>query len=154
DTALWDITAKAAGLPLYRLLGGFRDAVPVAAACGYRVAQRGIPEIKDEVARLVDEGFAICKVMITGRGPKDDIEFLEQLLPVAGGRLAIDIHRGWTSIPQALQTCTAIDGMGLAFIEDPFWPSETHLVRRLQASLRTPLAFGQDTASVAEISEL
>ena len=42
DVALWDIAAKAARLPLYKLLGAYRDDVPVMAVAGYYADRRSV----------------------------------------------------------------------------------------------------------------
>ena len=35
DSAIWDAVGKAVGMPLYRLWGGYRDALPIIAIGGY-----------------------------------------------------------------------------------------------------------------------
>src|SRR5579875_2710729 len=49
DNALWDLRGKVLGQPVYRLLGGFRDQVPVYAAGGYYEEGKGIPELVAEM---------------------------------------------------------------------------------------------------------
>jgi mannonate dehydratase len=59
DTALWDIKAKVAGLPLYQLLGGrCREGATV---YGHANAA-GIPELVDEVARYLARGYRAVRV--------------------------------------------------------------------------------------------
>jgi mannonate dehydratase len=59
DTALWDIKAKVAGLPLYQLLGGrSREGVTV---YGHANAAT-IPELVDEVAAYLERGYRAVRV--------------------------------------------------------------------------------------------
>ncbi|SCK54862.1 D-mannonate dehydratase ManD [Streptomyces sp. WMMB 322] len=59
DTALWDIKAKAAGMPLYQLLGGAsrRGALAYGHASG-----RDIPELLDSVRAHLDDGYRAIRV--------------------------------------------------------------------------------------------
>ena len=61
ELALWDILGKVAGLPVYRLLGNVRDAVPAYASTGQArtPAQRA-----DDCRRLRDEGYRAVKLRI------------------------------------------------------------------------------------------
>ena len=49
DIGLWDIRAKYARLPLYKLLGGFRDRVPTYIAGGYYEEGKGLRELAQEM---------------------------------------------------------------------------------------------------------
>jgi D-arabinonate dehydratase len=49
DIGLWDLRAKVAGMPLYKLLGGFRDRVPTYVAGGYYEEGKGLPELAQEI---------------------------------------------------------------------------------------------------------
>ena len=56
DIGLWDIRAKFANLPLYKLLGGFRDRVPTYIAGGYYEEGKGLRELAREMEDNVRDG--------------------------------------------------------------------------------------------------
>ena len=63
EIALWDLAAKAAGQPLYRMLGGkFRDRIRLYADCGDGDDLSGSPEgCAARARRMVGEGFTALK---------------------------------------------------------------------------------------------
>lgn len=122
DIALWDIASKVAGLPLFQLLGGYRNSVRTLAVAGFAHLDRDVQEIIAEVAELCDSGVSLIKIMIGKNDPVSEGRYVERIAAaVAGGsRLAVDAHWTWRTLGEALQTCRRIDDLGLAFLEDPF----------------------------------
>jgi L-alanine-DL-glutamate epimerase-like enolase superfamily enzyme len=60
----------------------------------------------------------------------------------------------WRTVPEATTAVAALDGLGLAFIEDPFPPDRWRLTAELADRLRTPVAAGEDAAGPAVLHEL
>jgi L-alanine-DL-glutamate epimerase-like enolase superfamily enzyme len=146
DIALWDVTAKLAGLPLYLVLGGFRREVRSIPIVGFSYNNRPLEEIEEEVMRHRDEGESLIKVMIKGMDSVANGNYLQALTSKFAGQasFAVDCHWSWRSLSEALETCRRIDDCGLAFIEDPFLPQQWRLVAELRSKLRTQIAVGED----------
>ena len=145
DIALWDIKGKAAGLPIWRLIGGHRTRMPVLMAGGYIAADKNLGALRDEVADYVQRGFRMIKI---AAGPiEEDTERIRVAREAAGdAQLMYDAHWAWRDPQAALRTVRKWEDFGLAWIEDPF-PSEQLLpLRRFRAGTRIPLAIGEDVS--------
>lgn len=69
DMALYDILAKKAGIPLYKMLGGFRDSIATSITIGIMT----INETLEKAAKYLTDGFRIIKIK-GGVNLSDDIE--------------------------------------------------------------------------------
>ena len=72
DIALWDLKGKAAGLPLYRLMGGHRQRVPVQVAGGYYGTAKSVDDLADEIRRYADAGFSMVKIVVGNATLEED----------------------------------------------------------------------------------
>ncbi|MBN3726645.1 enolase C-terminal domain-like protein [Burkholderia sp. Ac-20379] len=147
DTALHDLAAQAAGLPLYRWLGGRRDTIDVYASL---VSYENEPaEVARHVRRAWDEGFRAIKLHETEH---DAIVAARRALPAAG-QLMVDVNCPW-SAAEAAQRVEALQEVGLGWIEEPVWPCDDVAgIARVRA-LGVPVAAGENASGVAGFREL
>lgn len=144
DIALWDIKGKAAGLPVWKLLGGFRQRVPALVAGGYANADTTLDDLRGEIASYLTQGFRSIK--ISAGDIAQDTARLEVARAAAGAgvSLAYDVHWAWRRLHEVLPIVRGWEAFNLAWIEDPF-PSEfTDLAATLRREVRIPLALGED----------
>ena len=141
DIALWDLTARRAATPLWRLLGGVDPAV--------RVYASGLNPAAPErlAAARRDEGHRSFKLKV-GFGADRDAANLRALRAELGeaAMLMADANQAW-SPEQALQQAPLLAPFGLAWLEEPLladqpWPQWRHLA----ASVPIPLAAGENIA--------
>ena len=74
DIALWDLLGKIAGLPLYRLLGGWTDEVPAYASGGYYRPGDPLDNVREEILFYKALGFTDFKIKVGGAGFEVDVE--------------------------------------------------------------------------------
>lgn len=124
DIALWDIAARRAGVPLWRLLGtgdAPRDAMLVAA---YPSASRSPREVADEVLAQAT-GWAQVKIsrMPDPAYMRELLALLREELPSLTG-LVVDVGFGWRDADEALAEIAQWGDLQLAWLEDPLLPED------------------------------
>src|SRR6185369_8368367 len=119
DMALWDIRGKALGLPLYKLLGGARRAIP-AYAGGVSLGYQEPSLLIEEAKKSVDQGYKAIKLRL-GDSPKRDIERVRAIRQAFGDEFVIltDANIG-CSVEDVRQIMPALDELNIGWLEEPF----------------------------------
>ncbi len=115
DMALYDILGKKAGLPLYQLLGGARNAIRSSITIGIQP----VDEVVKKAQQWVKRGYETLKIK-GGVSVQEDIEKLIKIREVVGKRVHIyfDANQGY-SIEDALKCLQTLHTIGAQFIEQP-----------------------------------
>ena len=143
DTAIWDIKAKLAGEPLWRLLGAADRFVP-GYASGLDIALDD-EQLASFYATMAERGFTSAKLK-GGRDVNDDIRrltILSDALKVNVDRpaLMLDANESWNA-KQAVRYVAAVEAVhDLTWIEEPLrrWDAAGHalLTRGVKAAVAT-----------------
>ena len=145
DMALHDALAREAGVPLYRLLGGSNQPLPTYHSCGLGIMDP--VDVAREAREMVGEhgGFSHLKLRM-GRGDAaGEIAAYKAVRSAVGPDIMIscDFNQALPS-REALDTCRAIDGLGLAWIEEPVAYDDYDTQVRLATKLTTPVQIGEN----------
>jgi L-alanine-DL-glutamate epimerase-like enolase superfamily enzyme len=143
DMALWDIRGKAAGMPLYRLLGGARR--PVSAyAGGVSLGYQPPAQLIEELKRSLDAGYRAVKLRV-GDSVKRDLERIRAVRKACGDELVIltDANIGY-SVEDVRQVMPGMDELNVAWLEEPFPAHDYRSYRMAKGFGRTPLAAGEN----------
>jgi galactonate dehydratase len=162
DLALWDIAGKAAGLPVYSLLGGkTRDRVRV-----YHGIYGDSPEeVGEHAVRLMDEGYSAFKTSplpsnwreIPWRQTLREAEHRMSAIRDAIGDspdLAVDVHVAIRETALSLELARVITPYRLMFIEEPARAEFIESSAALRREFRVALASGENLYGLHRYTEL
>jgi L-talarate/galactarate dehydratase len=157
DTALWDIRGKALGLPVCKLLGGFRDTVP-AYASGALMRTQSLDEVVTAAGRLVERGWTAMKTQLAlpgGTKPEPEVDRIRRIRDVIGPdvRLMCDINQRWT-VPEAFSIGERLEPYRLHWLEDVTTCDDYAGLARITAKLTTPIAGGEYVYGIAPFRQM
>ena len=160
DAALWDLAAKAADVPLWRLIadrfnGGAHHArVPVYASGGH-YRDGGIPALVDGVQDWQDRGHARFKIKIGGAAFDADRARVEAVLDTVGAGAALAIDGNGSFDVATAQAYMALAGeLGLAWVEEPASPLDYRAHALLAADFEAPIGTGENVFSAMDARNL
>ncbi len=155
DIALWDIAGKAAGVPVYRLLGGEKGGT-FRAYCSILFGDTPA-QTYDLARRYADEGFTAIKF---GWGPmgqdeRSDIELVRQARRGAGESIDVLIDAGqvwdWKT---ALKRARQFEEFSPFWLEEPLHPDDIAGYRQLTAESPIPIATGEAESELKSFQRL
>jgi L-alanine-DL-glutamate epimerase-like enolase superfamily enzyme len=155
DIALWDIAAQAAGVPLWRHLGGTDPITPALMVAAYPLAERSPESLAEDVVRYGAAGYTLLKI---ARDP--DPNRMRRLLDTAAAglptmaRLVVDAGYGWRSSAEALAELPEWGETPLAWLEDPLVPEDAEGCAAIRREGRHPVGVGDEVTHIATFRAL
>lgn len=152
EHALWDIAGKAAGLPVYMLLGGkCREKVRVYQSAGGRE-----PKQVADTARALVQKYGYTAVKMSPHQPGSNALPYNAVTRWAGQRvravrdalgpdvdIAVDIHAKFFEVVRAIRLAREIEPYYPFWLEEPIRPENVEAMAKLAAHVNIPLASGE-----------
>ena len=149
DLAFHDLLGLAAGLPLYRLLGGYRNRIQTSVTIGIAPVKETVELARDRAR----QGFRILKVK-GGLDPDEDVHrvrAIHKALPHI--ILRLDADQGYT-VQQALDVTRALEGK-LEMLEQPTPAADLDKLRQVTKHSPVPILADEsvtDPSSALEVA--
>jgi len=135
DMALYDILGKVAGMPLWKLLGGFRSRIRTSVTIGILPLEATI----EHALKYLNEGYESLKIK-GGLNVDDDIERMIRLRKRIGPKIELrfDANQGYT-VEEAVKFVNAIRFVGIELLEQPTPKGKPEQLGRVTESVSVPV---------------
>jgi L-alanine-DL-glutamate epimerase-like enolase superfamily enzyme len=148
DIALWDIAGRAAGVPVYRLLGGSGATELPCYASLIRYSDPAL--VRANVRRVLGSGFHGVKLH------EIELPAIRAAREEAGTdlELALDVNCPWTLV-EARKKAAELEELHLKWLEEPLWPPENYNgLAQLRRACGIPIAAGENSSTLMDFERL
>jgi L-alanine-DL-glutamate epimerase-like enolase superfamily enzyme len=151
EMALWDVAGKAAGVPVYRLLGGkVRPTLPMKMVVG----AFEVPKAVELAQQFLQWGVRHLKVKV-GLDPAEDLERVRAVRALAGPdvTIGIDANCGWNATT-ARRMLAQMEPLDLLFAEQPVGVADPDALRLLRSATTIPIMADESVFTLADAWDL
>ena len=144
DMALHDLIAQKAGVPLYKLLGGYRKSIPTSITIGIQSLESTLSMAE----RYTKNGFKILKIK-GGLDVLEDIERINRVREVIGKKIRIrfDANQGY-SLQDSLNFIKGVKKADIELLEQPVKKNDIDFLRTLTHTTDMPVMADESLLSL------
>ena len=156
DTGLWDLKAKALGLPLYRLLGPYAESVPIYGSGGWTNLSE--EQLAGEMRGYVEQGIKRVKMKVAkdfGKSEREDIERVAAVRKAVGDDVALYIDGNYGYYPkQAIYMAREFEQYQVGWFEEPVLVDDIQGMAEIRRAIDIPIAAGELESGKYKFREL
>ena len=137
--------AKIAGMPLYKLLGGFTNRVDTYVAGGYYEEGKGLRELAQEMERNMELGARAVKMKVGGVPINEDVERVRVVREAVGPdvKVMVDANNAYRHY-QAIEFARKVEKYDVFWFEEPVEPDDYIGQREITRATGVPIAAGEN----------
>ncbi len=146
DIAIWDIIGKAAGMPVYKMIGANAERMPVYNMCGwYYENDSDLSQFKRQLTGAFEEGFHAAKIKVGRESLEDDIRRIEAAKQIAGKNrpIMVDANQKF-NVNEAIRRGKVYEQLGCFWFEEPIVPYDHAGYAKVADALDIRIATGEN----------
>lgn len=150
DMALFDILGKVSGLPLWKVLGGYRDSIATSVTIGILPEEETVMRAREWVAK----GFASLKIK-GGRDAESDIARVLRVREAVGKEIELrfDANQGYT-FEDSVRFVEGVESANLELLEQPTPKGQPDLLGRVCGAVELPVMADESLMTLRDVFRL